>query len=273
MDSSFVFNRGRRRGDSLWWTIRGGFAWKGYLLQALGISKGRDFTSSSIEKGREICHLGLWKGRKGLTGEFYGLIKLRNLSSWHMRGFVGSMVMGITKWGGDTSPTFPQTDKDPLATRSRIVLEINSEKARKLLLLGKNARGGWWAAINLTLKWTLKFNEKFCCIHTKLQETKEGWSDRGIMENPGPHRPIMMDETRDKKWGVAKTEKTWRGMDLPRGHHLKRREWTGPVGGLPFPVTPHRSWLNRFLGLFQLKVKRKGWRLERAKKLKKLPRR
>jgi len=37
--------------------------------------------------------------------------------------------MGITKWGGDTSPTFPKTDKDPLATRSRIVLEINSEKA------------------------------------------------------------------------------------------------------------------------------------------------
>ena len=32
---------------------------KKYLLQALGISKGRDFTSSSIEKGREICHLGL----------------------------------------------------------------------------------------------------------------------------------------------------------------------------------------------------------------------
>ena len=80
MDSSFVFNRGRRRGGSLWWTIRGGFAWKGYLLQALGISKGRDFTSSSIEKGREICHLGLWKGRKGLTGEFYGLIKSRKRS-------------------------------------------------------------------------------------------------------------------------------------------------------------------------------------------------
>ena len=48
MDSSFVFNPGRRREDSLWWTIRGGFAQKGYLLQALGISKGRDFTSWSI---------------------------------------------------------------------------------------------------------------------------------------------------------------------------------------------------------------------------------
>ena len=67
---------------------------------------------------------------------------LRNLSSWHMRGFEGSMVIGITKWGGDTSPTFPKTVKDPLASRSRIDFEINSEKAWQLLLLGKNARRG-----------------------------------------------------------------------------------------------------------------------------------
>ena len=31
----------------------------------------------SIWKGREICHLGLWKGPKGLTDEFYGFIKSR----------------------------------------------------------------------------------------------------------------------------------------------------------------------------------------------------
>ena len=29
----------------------------------------------SIWKGREICHLGLWKGPKGWTDEFYGFIK------------------------------------------------------------------------------------------------------------------------------------------------------------------------------------------------------
>ena len=64
-----------------------------------------------------------------------------------MRGFEGSMVMGITKWGGDTSPTFPKTVKDPLATRSRIVFEINLEKALQLLLLGVRR-----PAIKFTLK-------------------------------------------------------------------------------------------------------------------------
>ena len=66
-----------------------------------------------------------------------------------MRGLDDSMVIGKTRFGGgggggvgETSPTFPQTDKDPLATRSKIVLEINSEKAWHLLLLGKRARGG-----------------------------------------------------------------------------------------------------------------------------------
>ena len=44
---------------------------KGYLFQASGICKDRDFTSWSIEKSREICHLGLWKGPKGGTDEFF----------------------------------------------------------------------------------------------------------------------------------------------------------------------------------------------------------
>ena len=30
---------------------------------------------SSPVKGKEICQLGLWKGPKGLTDEFYGFIK------------------------------------------------------------------------------------------------------------------------------------------------------------------------------------------------------
>ena len=40
-----------------------------------GIWKGRDFTRWSIRKGREICHLGLWKGPEGRTDEYYGFIK------------------------------------------------------------------------------------------------------------------------------------------------------------------------------------------------------
>ena len=36
----------------------------------------RDFTRWSIWKGREICHLGAWKGPKGQTDEFYGFIKV-----------------------------------------------------------------------------------------------------------------------------------------------------------------------------------------------------
>ena len=30
--------------------------------------------------GKKICHLGLWKGPKGLTDEFYGFIKSRKRS-------------------------------------------------------------------------------------------------------------------------------------------------------------------------------------------------
>ena len=37
----------------------------------------RDFTLSSIRKGKVICHLGLLKGPKGLTDNFYGFIKSR----------------------------------------------------------------------------------------------------------------------------------------------------------------------------------------------------
>ena len=42
--------------------IRGGSARKVYLFQASGIWKGNDFTRWSMQKGREICHLGLSKG-------------------------------------------------------------------------------------------------------------------------------------------------------------------------------------------------------------------
>ena len=39
-----------------YWLIQGGSAQKGYLFQASGISKDKDFTSRGIWKGRKICH-------------------------------------------------------------------------------------------------------------------------------------------------------------------------------------------------------------------------
>lgn len=35
--------------------------------------------------------------------------RLRNRSSWHIRGLPGSTVIGITRWDGSTLPTSPQT--------------------------------------------------------------------------------------------------------------------------------------------------------------------
>ena len=57
-----------------------GSARKGYLFQASGIRKSRDLTPWSIRKGRKICNLGLWKGLKEPTDEFYGCIKSRKRS-------------------------------------------------------------------------------------------------------------------------------------------------------------------------------------------------
>ena len=48
-----------------------------FSLQVYERVKGRDLTSWSIWKDREICHLGLWEGPKGLTDEFYGFKKSR----------------------------------------------------------------------------------------------------------------------------------------------------------------------------------------------------
>ena len=42
--------------------------------------KGRDLTTCYISKGREICHLGLLKGPKGLTDDFCGFKKSRKSS-------------------------------------------------------------------------------------------------------------------------------------------------------------------------------------------------
>ena len=73
-------------GGALWWPIRWGSSQKGYLFQASGIWKDRDFTRWSIRKGREICHLGQWNGPKGRTNEFYGFIKSgkRSMILWFL---------------------------------------------------------------------------------------------------------------------------------------------------------------------------------------------
>ena len=55
---------------------------KGVPLSVFRYMKGyrRVFTSRSIGKGREICHLGLREDPKGLTDEFYGFNKSKKRS-------------------------------------------------------------------------------------------------------------------------------------------------------------------------------------------------
>ena len=78
--------------------IRGGSARKGYLFQASGIWKGKDFTSWSIlTKGRQICHLGLWKGPKGITDEFYGFIKSRKRSVFVIDSYLRDSAFTVVK--------------------------------------------------------------------------------------------------------------------------------------------------------------------------------
>ena len=50
---------------------------KGVSFSGFRFMRRRDFISWSIYKGREICHLGLWKDPKGVTDEFYGFMKSR----------------------------------------------------------------------------------------------------------------------------------------------------------------------------------------------------
>ena len=84
-------------GDFLGWPIRGGSTRKGYLFQASAIWKGTDFTLWSIRKGREICHLGLWKGLKGRTDEFYGFIKSRKHSVLVIDSYLNDSAFAAVK--------------------------------------------------------------------------------------------------------------------------------------------------------------------------------
>ena len=59
-----------------------------------------------------------------------------------MRGFWGSMVIGMTKCGGVTWSTSPQTSREALRTLSSMVSVIKSWKLRHDFEFGKRARGG-----------------------------------------------------------------------------------------------------------------------------------
>ena len=59
-----------------------------------------------------------------------------------MHGFVGSMVIGITRWSGSIVPTAPQNTRYPLATRSRMVWVIHSSNASQEWLLANILGGG-----------------------------------------------------------------------------------------------------------------------------------
>ena len=68
--------------------------------------------------------------------------KFRYRSSWHIRGFDGSIVIGNTRKGGSDSPTLPIKDIEPLAILSSNVSEINFAYPIQLRELVKYTSGG-----------------------------------------------------------------------------------------------------------------------------------
>jgi len=59
-----------------------------------------------------------------------------------MRGFDGSIVIGITKWGATHDPTFPTMFNEPLAILSMVVLEMKPENGAHERELEKILGGG-----------------------------------------------------------------------------------------------------------------------------------
>ena len=72
------------------------------MNESFSINPGTSLRVSN-EKGRSFIH------------------KFRYLSSWHIRGLDGSMVIGKSSNGGSHSPTLPSTDKESLAILSNKV--------------------------------------------------------------------------------------------------------------------------------------------------------
>ena len=70
------FGKGVRDPGGLWWPIREApperVSFSGFRYM-----KGKGCYSLKYIKWSGICHLGLWKGPKGITDEFYGFLKSR----------------------------------------------------------------------------------------------------------------------------------------------------------------------------------------------------
>ena len=67
--------------------------------------------------------------------------RFKNRSSSHSLGLDGSIVSGLTRGGGVTTPTHPQCDKEPFARRSRMVSLMKSSNPEHALLFGNLALG------------------------------------------------------------------------------------------------------------------------------------
>ena len=70
------------------------------------------------------------------------------------------MVMGITRCGGEQSPFFPQTAREPFDTLSIIVRDMKSSRSLQLLLFGRIILGGvgllYFTPLNSPLKGFMK---------------------------------------------------------------------------------------------------------------------
>ena len=76
------------------WPSRGGSVRKGYLFQAAGMWKRRNFSSGGTWQSREIAHFRLQKGPKELTDAFYGCERAeKTFGSCDL--FIGSLWRGI----------------------------------------------------------------------------------------------------------------------------------------------------------------------------------
>ena len=92
-----------------WWG-GGGTPYDGLYGEAPS-RKGYLFQAWSIRKGREICHLLLWKGPKRLTDGFYGFIKSRKHYIFVIDSYLKTVHLQQPPGGGTLSQAIPPTLK------------------------------------------------------------------------------------------------------------------------------------------------------------------
>ena len=76
-----------------------------------------------------------WQIRDRVKGQSL-IHRFKNLSSRHILGFLGSIVIGSKGCEGSTSPTLPKTLREPLRTLSIIVSVMNPSNEAQDLELG-----------------------------------------------------------------------------------------------------------------------------------------